>query len=93
LAEFPVRRGDGAVLQIVLDDGTPLPAGATVHVLGREAAFPVAMRGEAYVTGLERHTRLVARWNGQTCELAVALPQPAGPLPRIGPLPCSGVRP
>jgi outer membrane usher protein len=93
LAEFPVRRGDGAVLQIVLDDGAPLPAGATVRVLGREAAFPVAMRGEAYVTGLERHTRLVAQWNGQMCELAVALPDQGGPLPHIGPLACIGVRP
>lgn len=91
LLEFPVRSVRGALLKIILEDGSPLPAGAVVSVQGREGIFPVARRGEAYVTGLERDNLLRATWKARDCTLQVTLPADAGPLPVLGPLLCRGV--
>lgn len=93
LVEFPVHTVHGALLRIVLDDGSPLPAGAVVRIEGGEEAFPVARRGEAYVTGLGRYNELQASWKGRQCSLQVTLPPDAGPLPVLGPLVCHGVLP
>lgn len=93
LVEFPVRSARGALLKIVLDDGSPMPVGSVVRVPGQEEAFPVARRGEAYVTGLKKQNYLRAFWKGRDCELEVELPAEAGPLPVLGPLVCHGVRP
>jgi outer membrane usher protein len=92
VVRFPVRPARGALLKIVLDSGLPLPAGAELRVEGGEARFPVALRGEAYVTGLAQASRIEASWRGQRCTFAVTLARDAGPLPVIGPLLCSGVR-
>lgn len=93
LVEFPVHRERGALIRIVLEDGTPMPAGAVVRLEGGEKRFPVARRGEAYVTGLETENRLLASWKGRECELRFTLPPDAGPLPVVGPLVCRGVSP
>ena len=90
-AEFPVRRSAGALLKLLLDDGDPLPVGAVVTFVGRDERFPVAQRGEVYVTGLETDNQLQATWRGQSCAFEVTLPDDAGPLPRIGPVLCSGI--
>ncbi|MGE5621392.1 MAG: fimbria/pilus outer membrane usher protein [Candidatus Bathyarchaeota archaeon] len=93
LVEFPVKAVRGALLRIFLDNGLPLPAGALVTVAGQDDEFPVALRGEAYVTGLASRNELWATWKGQRCRLDVELPRDAGPLPVIGPLACHGVVP
>lgn len=93
LLKFPIQRANGALLTIVLEDGTPLPVGSVVNVAGAAEQFPVAQRGEAYVTGLTGKNRLRATWNDQTCEFSVELDQGHGPLPRIGPIRCEGVKP
>ncbi len=93
LLRFPVQPSNGALLVIVLDDGTPLPPGSVVIIVGRDEPFPVAQRGEAYVTGLADKNRLRARWKDQSCEFDVAMGPQLGPLPRIGPITCNGVRP
>ncbi|HZX31655.1 MAG TPA: fimbria/pilus outer membrane usher protein, partial [Rhodocyclaceae bacterium] len=93
VVEFPVKAARGALLKIFLEDGRPLPAGALVGMDGREEEFPVALRGEAYVTGLDASNALWASWKGQRCRLDVAIPKDAGPLPVIGPLVCRGVAP
>jgi hypothetical protein len=53
LIDLPVHSTRGALLTIVLKDGSPLPAGATVKRIRGSQVFPVAMRGEVYVTGLK----------------------------------------
>jgi len=93
LVKFPVRSVRGALLRILLDDGSPLPAGAVVTHAGQDKQFPVARRGEVYVTGLEPQNKLQARWKGKQCTLQVALPADAGPLPKLGPFVCHGVTP
>jgi outer membrane usher protein len=91
LFDFPVRRSHGATLHIRLDDGGPMPSGAIVRVVGRDEDFPVALEGEAYVTGLEQQNRLRASWKGLSCEFDAAFPPTAEPLPDLGTFVCHGV--
>jgi outer membrane usher protein len=82
------------LLRIVLDDGTPAPAGAVVSIEGDKETFYVARRGEAYVTGLEPSSRVSLAWNGERCALRFTLPPPKGDeIPRVGPVACHGVKP
>jgi outer membrane usher protein len=91
---FPVTRERGATLTLKLDDGSPMPAGATVSLVGQNASFPVGHGGVVYLTGLSEANRLRASWRGQTCEIALS-PAPGrdDPLPDLGEMLCSGVHP
>lgn len=90
---FPVRPSGGALLLLTLDDGEPMPLGAEVRIEGGDEAFPVAHRGEAYVTGLRPgRNRLTAAWQSQRCGFDIDRSAEAGGLPRIGPIVCSGVK-
>ena len=91
--EFPVRRTRAALLQIVLEDGKPLPAGAVVKIAGQAEEFPVALNGETYLTDLERTNRIRAFWRGQSCEIEFSYPETSDPQPRLGPFVCKGVKP
>lgn len=91
VVEFPIHRIRDALLQIVLKDGSPLPAGATVRVEGQGNTFPVGLKGIAYMTGLATVNRIVVEWRGKTCVLEFPLPETAEPQARIGPLVCQGV--
>ena len=91
LLDFPVQRSHGATLHIMLDDGAPMPSGAIVQIVGRDDQFPVALGGEAYLTGLEEHNRLRATWKGKGCEFDAEFPPSADPLPNLGTFVCHGV--
>jgi outer membrane usher protein len=93
ILEFPVRQVRGALVKIVLENGSPMPAGALVRVDGQTEEFPVANRGETYVTGLALENDLVASWRGQTCTVRISLPRDPGPLPVLGPFVCLDVKP
>jgi outer membrane usher protein len=88
---FPVTRSRGAIVVIKLDDGSDLPAGAEVTVDSQVAPFPVGLRGEVYLTGLDETSRLRATWNGQSCDMTISFPATADPLPRLGPVTCQGI--
>jgi outer membrane usher protein len=91
LVDFPARRSRGAMLTIVLDDGKPLPPGATVQVAGDERFHPVGLHGETYVTGLAEDNRLIGRWRGQQCEITLRFGATSDPLPHLGSHVCRGV--
>lgn len=93
LVEFDVQASNGALITLVQENGEPLPAGATVNIIGSDQRFPIARRGEAWVTGLERENRLEARWSGQRCTFEITLPEDPGPLPQVGPIVCRGETP
>jgi outer membrane usher protein len=93
IVEFPVRPARGALLKLVLENGSPMPAGALVRIHAQSEEFPVAHRGEVYVTGLAIENELRASWRGQTCTIRIALPHNPGPLPVLGPFVCTGVKP
>jgi outer membrane usher protein len=88
---FPVKRSRGALLTLVLDDGQPIPAGAVVRVGVAAEEFPVGLRGEVYVSGLDVSNRLRARWRGQDCDFVVAFGPTQDPLPDLGRHACRGV--
>lgn len=88
---FPVKRSRGAVFSIVLDSGEPLPPGAVVTMVDQNEEFPVGLRGEVYVTGLDANNRLRATWGRQSCLLNISFPESDDPLPDLGTFKCSGV--
>lgn len=91
LLAFPVKRSRGAIFSIVLDSGEPLPAGAIVTIAGQPEEFPVGLRGEVYVTGLDATNDLRVAWGEQTCAVNVSFPESSDPLPDLGTVTCSGV--
>lgn len=92
VVDFPIRRSRGATLTILLDDGKPIPAGATVAVEGVADEFPVGMDGEVYLTGLSARNRLKVDWNGERCTIEADYPKSADILPDLGKFVCAGVR-
>ena len=92
LAEFPIRRSRGATFTIRLDDGSLLPAGAKLKVIGRDDEYPVGLNGLAYVTGLERENRVRGSWRGRICEFDVPVPPTTDPLPDLGTFVCRGMQ-
>lgn len=93
LLQFPVRRSRGAVLAIVLENGQPLPSGATVRIAGQPEVFPVGLRGEVFITGLAAQNSLRATWRGQSCDIEVPYPAMSEIQPQLGPFICTGVAP
>jgi outer membrane usher protein len=92
LLQFAVRRTRAALIVLRLDDGEPMPVGSVVKTEGSDVEFPVARRGEVYVTGLAEQTRLRASWHGQDCDFMIVLPPGETTLPRLGPVVCHGVQ-
>ena len=92
LLDFPVMRERGVLLQIVLDDGEPLPPSSVVVVEGRTEEFPVAYRGEVYLTDLGAKNRLRATYRGQSCDFELDVPPSTEAVQKLGPVACSGVR-
>lgn len=90
---FPIRHSRAATLTILLEDGTPMPIGATVTASGSDTVFVVGYEGEVYVAGLGASTRLRATWRNQYCEFDVALAPGKDPLPDLGTFICKGVKP
>ena len=90
---FAIKRSRGALFTLVLADGKPMPAGALVQINGQGEEFPVALKGEVFMTGLQANNNLRATWRGQSCEFAVAFPEMEDPLPNLGSFTCSGVTP
>lgn len=90
---FPIKRSRGATLTIQLDDGKPLPVGASVQIVGEDKTYAVGYDGEAYVVGLGPTNRLRASWRGQSCEFDVPFTASTDPLPHLGTFICKGVKP
>lgn len=93
LVNFDVKPSQGAVLVLVREDGTPVPAGAVARFAGSAGEFPVGMRGETYVTGLSKSTPVRVTWPSLECEAMVEFVPSPDPLPTLGPITCRSVQP
>lgn len=91
LLKFPVRRSRGATITIVMDNGQPLPAGATVEIIGQQERFPTALQGKVYITGLAPNNYLHVLWHEKSCEIEVHFADTEEPLPDLGSFICHGV--
>jgi outer membrane usher protein len=65
-----------------------VPAGSIITAPGGER-FPVGYNGQAFVTGLDSGTALVARWNGTACAFELNLPEGEDPMPDLGVISCT----
>ena len=88
LVRFAVRRERGVLLQVALEDGSALPAGALVRVSGSPEMHVAASGGEVYIPSLDGTAALEASWAGRTCRLQVTVPETDDIQPRISGLVC-----
>ena len=93
LLDFPIKRVRAATMTVTLEDGQSIPSGAVAHVEGKQDEFPIALRGELYLEGLEDRNRVTVEWKGRTCTLDVVYPKTDDPLPDLGTFVCKGVQP
>jgi outer membrane usher protein len=90
---FPIHRSRGATFTIHLEDGSVLPVGSLLNIVGNDATYVVGYDGEVYVTGLDATTRLRAQWGSKACEFEVPFASSDEPLPDLGTFTCVGVAP
>lgn len=90
--KFDARSARGALMTIVLEDGSSLPPGADIYVEGNAEGFVSAPGGEAYLTGLKETNLVQAVWGGKSCRFSVAYPRNPEPLPRLGAMLCRMVK-
>lgn len=88
LVDFDVRSSSAALLTVHQANGEPLPAGAIVRRVDSSQRFPVARRGEAWVTDLKTDNQFLAQWGNNICYFTVRMPAKPGLMTRIGPLTC-----
>lgn len=70
MLKFPVTSTREAFFSLVWEDGSPLPVGAIVTNEKNEH-FPVGMRGEVFLTDLEKVNHLSAAWKDQSCKFTL----------------------
>lgn len=87
---FSVRKVHAAVLNLMLSDTEPVPAGAVVRVEGSAEDFPVAENGFTYVQGTTRKLTLTAFWEGKQCSAHIDFPESDDPMPELGRVKCEG---
>ena len=92
VVEFAIRPARGALVRIVQENGTPVPSGASVRVEGQDGTFPVALDGEAYLTGLAARSRAITSWRDHECAFEFDYPATGDPQPRLGPFVCREMR-
>lgn len=88
LVRFGVRRERGVLLQLSLEDGSPVPAGALVRVDGGGDLHVAVIGGEVYIPALDGSASLEASWEGGDCRLQVTVPETDDPQPRLTGLIC-----
>jgi outer membrane usher protein len=90
---FPIKHSRGATLTIHLENGKPLPVGASVQEVGKEGFYAVGYGGEVYIAGLASTTTLRATWDNHSCTFNVSFSASSNPLPDLGIYICKVVAP
>jgi outer membrane usher protein len=86
VVRFPVERVRAGVFKLQLTDGSAVPPGAVVTLVGQE--FPVGLEGLAYVTNYDHGTTGEAHWNGGRCTFRLPPPPSGEPQPDLGTIIC-----
>ncbi len=90
--EFAAEPARGAILRILLENGTPLPAGASVRLLSGGAKFVTAPGGEVYMTGLGPENSAVATWAKLSCRFQFRFAPNDDAQPHLGDVQCRSPR-
>jgi outer membrane usher protein len=90
-ALFPIQHAHSATLTLVLEDGEPMPAGASVTLEGQLDETLVGTGGEVYLLGLLPRNVLHVEWHDRACVLEVPYAPGDDPLPDLGRFVCKGV--
>ena len=86
VVRFPVTRSSAATLHLVLPDGTPVPAGASVTTTSERV--PVAMSGLVFLTAAAGKQEATAEWQGHRCTFRFERPDDGDPQPDLGNVTC-----
>jgi outer membrane usher protein len=87
VVRFPVERASAATLRLVLPEGGPVPAGASVRT--RSETVPVALDGFVYLTLASGRHQASAEWPGHRCTFAFERPEAGDPQPDLGTIVCA----
>jgi outer membrane usher protein len=87
VVRFPVARASAATLRLVLPEGRPVPAGASVHT--RSETVPVALDGLVYLTLASGRQQARVEWPGHRCAFAFDRPESGDPQPDLGTIVCA----
>ena len=86
--EFAARPARAAILTIMLDDGSALPAGSMIRLDDGAEDFVSAPGGDVYLTGLAADNSAIASWSGGRCRLQFGFTPGDDPQPRLGQVRC-----
>jgi len=86
VVRFPVVRASAATLRLLQDDGTPVPAGASI--ITRNEQVPVALDGFVYLTAAAGQHEARAEWPGHRCTFRFERPERGDPQPDLGNVTC-----
>jgi outer membrane usher protein len=92
VVDFGASRSRDALINVRLENGEPLPAGATLHLEPGGEDFVSAPGGDVYLSGLQASNVVIARYAGGTCQFPLALEGTEDPQPRLGGFACVGTR-
>jgi outer membrane usher protein len=77
---------------LIRDDGTPVPAGATVELLADDNtpidSFGIGHEGLLYLSGLRSQNLLRANWPGGMCTARIPFQPEPGSIPYLGQYQC-----
>jgi len=85
---FPVKTVQGATMNLQLENGQAVPAGAKVSISGYSDIFPVGLKGKVYITGLAGNTVLHVIWHNRFCQSIIKLEISEDPIPELGNVTC-----
>jgi outer membrane usher protein len=91
--DFAAKRERGALVNVVLEDGTALPAGATIRLKSGTEEFVSAPGGDVYLSNLRTQNVASASWSGRSCEFSFGFPDGDDPQPRLGRFTCKTGKP
>ena len=86
--DFPITHSISATLQLVLSDGTKVPSGTIIKLMGNNDTFIVGLDGDLYLTGLNAHNHLNANYLTHSCFLDFDFKQTSDPVPFLGSFVC-----
>jgi len=89
VVDFGIKAARAAIIRILLADGTPLRAGATVRLGPRLPEFISAPGGEVYLTGLEAENTAWVSWADGSCQFRFRFAHSRDPQPRLGDFLCA----